>query len=254
VTDRELEGQVALVTGGGRGVGANIARGLAAAGARVAVSARTREQVDEVARQIDGLAVVADVTSRAAVDAMVEHVESELGPIELLVANAGRNVREPNAWEVDPDDWWNVLEVNVLGVYLACRAAIPRMLERGKGRIVITGSGAAYLPHSGSTAYSASKAAVWRFGNVLAEQLGGRLPVFVISPGLVRSEMTKRAPDDAPWTPPELAPRLVRALASGRADALAGRYLHAEHDDIDDLIRRADEIRERDLNAIRLQR
>ena len=128
------------------------------------------------------------------------------------------------------------------------------MLDRNRGRIVITGSGAGYLPHSGSTAYSASKAAIWRFGNVLAEQLEGRIPVFVISPGLVRTEMTKSAPDDLPWTPPELAPRLVRVLASGRADAHAGRYIHAEHDDIDDLISRADEIRENDLNAIRLQR
>jgi len=66
--------------------------------------------------------------------------------------------------------------------------------------------------------------------------------------------MTKAAPDDAPWTPPELGPRLVRALASGRADALTGRYIHAEHDDIDELISRVAEIRERDLNAIRLQR
>jgi 3-oxoacyl-[acyl-carrier protein] reductase len=254
VTDPELAGQVALVTGGGRGIGANIARELAAVGARVAVSARTLEQVEAVAREIGGLAVVADVTDRAAVEAMVERVESELGPIDLLVPNAGRNVREERAWEIDPRDWWNVLEVNVLGVHLCCRTVIPGMLERGRGRIVITGSGAAYLPHSGSTAYSASKAAVWRFGNVLAEQLAGRIPIFVISPGLVRTEMTKRAPDDAPWTPPELAPRLVRALASGRADALTGRYIHAEHDDVDELIRRADEIREDDLNAIRLQR
>jgi 3-oxoacyl-[acyl-carrier protein] reductase len=254
VTDRELEGQIALVTGGGRGVGASIARELAAAGARVAVGARTRDQVDEIAGEVGGLAVTADVTDRAAVEAMVERVESELGPIDLLVANAGRNVREQHAWEVEPGDWWNVFEVNVLGVYLCCRAVIPGMLDRGRGRIVITGSGAAYLPHSGSTAYSASKAAVWRVGNVLAEQLEGRIPVFVISPGLIRTEMTKAAPDDAPWTPPELAPRLVRALASGRADALTGRYIHAEHDDIDELIARADEIRERDLNAIRLQR
>jgi 3-oxoacyl-[acyl-carrier protein] reductase len=79
--------------------------------------------------------------------------------------------------------------------------------------------------------------------------------VFVISPGLVRTDMT--APsfgDDAPWTPPELAPRLVRVLASGRADALAGRYLHAEHDDIEELIGRADEVAANDLNAIRLRR
>jgi len=254
VSEHELEGQVALVTGGGRGVGEAIARELAAAGARVSVSGRTRDQVDAVAREIGGYAVVGDVADRAAVEAMVDQVEAELGPIDLLVANAGRNVREQRAWEVDPADWWNVFEVNVLGVYLCCRAVIPRMLERGGGRIVITGSGASYLPHSGSTAYSSSKAAVWRFGNVLAEQLEGRIPVFVISPGLVKTEMTKSAPDNAPWTPPELAPRLVRALASGRADALSGRYIHAEHDDIDDLIRRADEIRDRDLNAIRLQR
>ena len=93
-----------------------------------------------------------------------------------------------------------------------------------------------------------------RFGEVLAEQLLGRVPVFVISPGLVRTEMTKRAPEDAPWTPPELAPRLVRVLASGRADALAGRYIHAEHDDVEQLIARTDEIREQDLNTIRLRR
>jgi 3-oxoacyl-[acyl-carrier protein] reductase len=66
--------------------------------------------------------------------------------------------------------------------------------------------------------------------------------------------MTSHFGDDAPWTPPELAPQLVRALASGRADALAGRYVHAEHDDVDDLVRRIDEIRENDLNAIRLRR
>jgi 3-oxoacyl-[acyl-carrier protein] reductase len=254
VRERELDGQVALVTGGGRGVGEGIARELAEAGARVAVNGRTRDQVETVAREIGGYAVVADVSDRAAVEAMVEQVEGELGPIDLLAANAGRNVREQRAWEVDPAEWWNVFEVNVLGVYLCCRAVIPGMLDRSGGRIVITGSGASYLPHSGSTAYSSSKAAVWRFGNVLAEQVEGQIPVFVISPGLVRTEMTKSAPDDAPWTPPELAPRLVRALASGRADALSGRYIHAEHDDIDDLISRADEVRALDLNAIRLQR
>ena len=142
----------------------------------------------------------------------------------------------------------------MLGVYLSCRAVIPGMLERGRGRIVITGSGAAYLPGSSNSAYSASKAAVWRFGEVLAQQLEGRIPVFIFSPGLVRTQMTTWAGDDAPWTPPELAPRLVRVLASGRADALGGP-VHPRrarrHRGSD---RRADEIRENDLNAIRLQR
>jgi NAD(P)-dependent dehydrogenase (short-subunit alcohol dehydrogenase family) len=250
----ELDGQIALVTGGGRGIGANIARELAAAGARVAVSARTSDEIEEVAMEIGAFPVVADVSRRDDVDAMVRGVESGLGPIDLLCANAGIGSRDARAWEADVDEWWRTFEVNVLGVHLCCRAVIPGMLDRGRGRIVITGSGAAYLPTSSNSAYSASKAAVCRYGEILASQLEGRVPVFIFSPGLVRTRMTTWAPDDAPWTPPELAPRLVRALASGRADALAGRYLHAEHDDIEDLIARADEIHERDLNAIRLQR
>jgi NAD(P)-dependent dehydrogenase (short-subunit alcohol dehydrogenase family) len=250
--NRELAGQVALVTGGGRGIGAGIARELAAAGARVAVSARSSAEVEQVAREIDGLAVTADVSKDADVARMVETVERELGPVDLLAANAG--ISGPGAWDADPDEWWRVFEINVLGVFLCCRAVIPGMLERGSGRIVITGSGAAYLPGSTGSAYAASKAAVWRLGETLAGQLEGRVHVFVISPGLVRTEMTESFGDDAPWTPPELAPLLVRALASGRGDALSGRYIHAEHDDVDDLIRRADEIRREDLNAIRLRR
>jgi NAD(P)-dependent dehydrogenase (short-subunit alcohol dehydrogenase family) len=253
---RELDGQVALVTGGGRGIGAGIARELAAAGARVAVAARTRAEVEREANEIGGFAVVADVSRADAVRTMVEGVEAELGPVDLLVNNAGIDLDESTAWEVEPETWWHVFEVNVLGVYLCCRAVIPGMVERGRGRIVNIGSGAAYLPALSTTAYPASKAALYRFGEGLAKQLAPHgVDVFTISPGLVRTAMTaSRFGDDAPWTPPELAPQLVRVLASGRADALAGRYIHAEHDDIEELIRRADEIRERDLNAIRLQR
>ncbi|CAN5199381.1 hypothetical protein BH09ACT13_BH09ACT13_05190 [soil metagenome] len=150
----ELRG-VALVTGGGRGIGASIARELATAGMRVAVTGRTKEQVETVAAEIGGLALVGDVSHRADVEEWVGRAEAELGSIDLLVANAGISARERVA---------------------------------------------------------------------------------------------------APWTPPELAPQLVRVLASGRADALAGRYLHAEHDDVEELIDRADELREHDLNAIRLRR
>ena len=256
MAERELDGQVALVTGGGRGIGANVARELTEAGMRVAVSARTREQVEDVARDIGGLAITGDVARRDDVERMVAETERELGGIDLLVANAGAGLNEPEGgWEVEPEAWWSVFEVNVLGVYLCCRAVIPRMLERGRGRIVVVASGAAYLPGSRATAYSASKAAANRFGETLARQLEGRIPVFPISPGLVRTEMTEDTfPDDAPWTPPECAPRLVRALASGRFDRLSGRYLHAEHDPPDELARRVDAILQDDLNAIRLRR
>ncbi len=243
----------ALVTGGGRGIGAGIARSLAGDGWEVVVGARSREQVEAVADEIGGKWVQVDVADRRS----VEHAVAGAGPVDLLVANAGVANQDGGTWEVNPADWWRVFEVNVLGVHLCCSAVIPGMLERGGGRIVITGSGAAYLPPIGwaTTAYPASKAAVCRYGETLAAELAGRIPVFFFSPGLVRTEMTEGAfPDDAPWTPPEQAPELVRKLATGRYDSLAGRYLHAEHDDVDDLLARIDEVREQDLNAIRLRR
>jgi len=243
----------ALVTGGGRGIGAGIARALASDGWDVVVAARSRAQVQSVASEIGGRWVEVDVSDRGSVERMV----AEAGEVDLLVANAG--VSEGHAprpsWEIGLDEWWQVYEVNVLGVHLCCRALIPGMLERGRGRIVITGSGAAYLPGSKSTAYAPSKAAVCRYGEMLANELAGRIPVFFFSPGLVQTELTAGAhSDDAPWTPPELAPELVRKLSTGRYDALAGRYLHAEHDDVDELMGRIDDVRERDLNAIRLRR
>src|ERR671914_2786035 len=195
----------ALVTGGGRGIGADIARVLARDGWEVVVCARSGAQVEAVAAEIGAEWMQVDVSDRASVQRMV----TEAGEVDLLVANAG--ISEGHAprpsWEIDLDEWWQVYEVNVLGVHLCCRAVIPGMLERGRGRIVITVSGAAYLPGGKSTAYSASKAAAVRFGETLAAQLEGRIPVFPISPGLVRTEMTDgRFADDAPWTPLECAP------------------------------------------------
>lgn len=226
---------VAVVTGGGRGIGAATARVLAADGWDVVVTARSEDQIDAVAAEIGGRAIAMDVADLES----VQRGFKAIGDVDLLFANAG----------VGEAEFWRTFQVNVLGVHLCCEAA----LARGCSRIVITGSGAAYLPGASNTSYTASKAAVCRYGETLNNALD--IPVFVISPGLVRTGMTEgNFPDDAPWTPPELAPELVRKLASGKYDALAGRYIHAEHDDVDDLLARSDEIRTRDLNAIRLQR
>ena len=225
---------VALVTGGGRGIGANIARSLAADGWDVVVTARSRDQIDSVAEEIGGRAIEMDVSDPASVARGFD----DAGHVDLLVANAG----------VGHADFWRTFEVNVLGVHLCCEAA----LAHGCTRIVITGSGSAYLPGAADTAYTSSKAAVCRYAETLNNRLD--IPVFLFSPGMVRTEMTSWMADDAPWTPPELAPELVRKLATGRYDVLAGRYIHAEHDDVDDLLARSNEVLEHDLNAIRLQR
>jgi NAD(P)-dependent dehydrogenase (short-subunit alcohol dehydrogenase family) len=209
---------------------------LAGDGWDVVVTARTRAEIDAVAAETGGRAIAMDVTDRASVESGFD----EAGAVDLLVANAG----------VGDADWWRVFEVNVLGVHHTCSAA----LERGVRRIVIVGSGAGYLPGASETAYTSSKAAVNRYAETLNNAV--EIPVFLVSPGRVKTALTAgRWPDDDPgWTPPELAPELVRKLATGGYDALAGRYIHAEHDDVDDLLARADEIAAKDLNAIRLQR
>ena len=153
--------------------------------------------------------------------------ESELGPIDLLVNNAGIQVDDTPLWESDQADWWSVFEVNVRGPYLLCRAAARGMAERGEGRIVNVTSGMAWLEvetrPGASVVYASSKAALHRFSEVLAEQLRPHgIFVFSIDPGLVRTSMTAGFPDDAPWAPPECAPRLVRALGGGRAGRTRG--------------------------------
>jgi NAD(P)-dependent dehydrogenase (short-subunit alcohol dehydrogenase family) len=163
----DLAGQRGFVTGGGRGIGESVARELAAAGMEVAVSGRTAEQVESVAAAIGGRALVGDVTRRED----VERWFGEAGPVDFLVANAGTGNAGGPPWEVDLDDWWRTFEVNVLGVHLCCSAVIPQMLERSSGRIVIVGSGSAYLPGTSETAYSSSKAAVCRYGETLANAL-----------------------------------------------------------------------------------
>jgi len=249
-----LVGRIALVTGGGSGIGANVARALASSGMEVWVTGRTPSRIEAVAAAIGGHALAGDVSQEDDVERWFDRV----GPVDLLVNNAGVQGPVVTFDHEEPSSWWQVFEINVRGVFLCCRAVVPAMLARGGGRIVNMTSGAAYLPPGGfpSTAYGPSKAAVHRFSELLAAQLGPRgVHVFSVGPGLVRTAMTESHwGDDAPWTPPECAPRLIVALATGEFDALAGRYLHAEHDPPQALRERMAEIEAADLNAIRLRR
>ena len=250
----ELSG-TALVTGGGRGIGERIVRELGGAGMQVAVTGGTPDEVKAVAAAVDGLPLVGDVSERGTAEDWVRRAEDRFGPIDLLVNNAGIDSARGPLWEQDADDWWHVFEVNVLGAMLASRAVLPGMIERGRGRIVNLGSGGSYLPVRAApgtalgTAYGPSKA-LGRFSELLAAQVWATgVRVFLISPGLVRTRMTEEWFGDDAVDAAELAPRLVRVLASGRADALAGRYIHAEHDDVEELIRRADGSSSRTMNA-----
>ncbi len=266
-----LAGQCVLVTGGGRGIGRAIAQGLATAGAVVAVLARSTAELEETRRLIEAgggrcLALRADVTDRAAVEAAVARAEAELGPLDLLVNGAGSHLAVGEPWQVDPDAWWADVESNLRGPFLCSRAVLPGMIVRGRGRIVTIASGAALEPRPHSTAYAAAKAAVLRLTDSLHAAVHRHgIAVFAIHPGGVRTALTERILGSEAgraayphwqslgWQPPERAAALVVAIAAGRADALGGRYLDAT-EDLDVLLARAAEIARDDLYTLRLRR
>jgi NAD(P)-dependent dehydrogenase (short-subunit alcohol dehydrogenase family) len=243
-----LSEQVAVVTGGGRGIGRGIARVLASVGAAVAVAGRTIDTLEETVSAIrtDGgtaMPVVLDVTNSASVAQMVEAVESTFGPVDLLVNNAGILGTLGPLWEADPDEWWDVLNVNLRGAFLCIRTLLPGMIDRRKGRIINIASPAAVVPVAVySSHYCASKAALVRLSDVLALEVADYgIAVFAINPGLVHTDMItyivesdegKRwRPDVNQWFekgtgfPAEVAGQLVASLASGQLDALSGRFL-----------------------------
>ncbi len=231
--------QTALVTGGGRGIGATIARQLASDGWRVAIAARSEVALAEVADETGALPFVLDVTDAGA----VERVVAQVGQIDLLVNNAGTGGTGGATWTKDPAAWWRVVEVNLLGPFLCSRAVLPGMCGRGGGRIVNVSSNAAFFRLEDDwdaridSAYQASKAALVRLTEALAaEARGFGVSVFAISPGMVKTEMAEAVfadiwDDESVWTPPDRTAELVTFLASGALDALSGRYIHAAADD-----------------------
>jgi 2-dehydro-3-deoxy-L-rhamnonate dehydrogenase (NAD+) len=184
-----LEGRVALVTGAGRGIGAGIARRLHAAGARIAVFDCDAASAREVATELDGVDLVGDVRSLDHVTAAVDRAEAVLGPISILVNNAGITGRTDLSWNLDPDEVRQVFEVNLMGPFLFCKTLVPRLLERGYGRIVSVASIAGKEGNPTLLPYSASKAAVIAMTKSLAKELAGKgdITVNAISPAVIKT-------------------------------------------------------------------
>jgi NAD(P)-dependent dehydrogenase (short-subunit alcohol dehydrogenase family) len=193
VMDRffRLDGQVALVTGAGRGIGEGIARRLHSAGARVAVFDCDPVRAEAVARDLDGLSLVGDVRSQEHVAAAIEQAERNLGPLSILVNNAGITGRTDLTWNLDVDEVRDVFEINLIGPFLFCKCLVPLLLKRGYGRIVNVGSIAGKEGNPKLMPYSASKAAVIALSKSLAKELAGQgdITVNAIAPAVIRTEM-----------------------------------------------------------------
>jgi NAD(P)-dependent dehydrogenase (short-subunit alcohol dehydrogenase family) len=233
-----LDGKVAVVTGGHRGIGLALARALGQAGARVAVAARDPEVAQAAAAGAGAVAVRADVTDPASVQAMLERVTSELGPVDVLVNNAGVCFHRP-ALEVPDQEWRTVWDVNVDGVWHCSRLVGAQMIERRHGVIVNVGSISAMIVNRPQMqpAYNASKAAVHQLTKSLAAEWAPHgVRVNALAPGYVKTEM---APVDDPrykplWVddppmqryalPEELGPSLVY-LASDASSFMTGSVL-----------------------------
>lgn len=274
-----LTGQVAIVTGGGRGLGQAYAIALAEAGVAVAVSARTATEIQDVQRTIEqrggrALAVTADVTDPRAVAQLVTAAEQQLGPVDLLVNCAGVLRTIGPISQIDADEWWREVEINVRGPFLCSQAVLPGMIKRQRGRIINLASVGGLEAVESFSAYGLAKTAVIRLSESLAvENEAHGIVVFAVHPGNVRTTMTEYLHNSevvaqrAPWmqaiwqrlfaenqdTPIGQSVALILQLATGQADMLSGRYIDAE-DNLTNLLEHTEEIRGKDLYTLRLQK
>ncbi len=192
-TSRCLEGQVALVTGGGAGIGAAIARAFANAGAHVVVAGRDAGRLEPVATAIGGVALVADVRDEASVRALFESIDRTCGGLDILVNNAGVAGPVANAADVDMAAWDDCLAINVRGTILCIKHAVPRLKARGGGTIVNMSSLMGLKGTPMRSAYTASKYAVLGITDAVAQEVGvHNIRVNALCPGAVNGELMQR--------------------------------------------------------------
>ncbi len=267
-----LQGHVALITGGGRGIGRAIARAYAAEGAKLGLAARTEPELQATAAEIrtefgsEVATVVTDVRDLGQVEHAVAHATDRLGPIDVMVNNAGNTGEIGPLWKLDPERWANVISVHVLGTYYGCRTVIPGMLERGRGRIVnMAGVGG-----PNDTSYDAAKTAIVNITENLSVELAGTgITVNAISPGSIHTRMWEEVRDMAlaagdmdmyekgvevtsgGGASIERAAQLAVMLGSDACGGLSGRLIRAALDTFEDIPARVDEIMSSDALLLR---